>query len=313
MSNVHDHVAISYLCSECGRTRNLNIDKDVHLNRRELTINGLASYIDVHADKNGKARHGQRIFIDKNFHVRTNNVLKVKEASPSVKKTSSGIIPTPGFKTKNLTTKYPWDSWSYLELDLKAEGLKFILELEKPEEKNIIGSRITTVSELGSVVCNLDAIVKDNAPEVIEYITQWMSSFCNSLELAASIHVDLIPEILRYIDHHVLRRPTFTDNLVIQILIDKASVLIPDKHTMNMISEHGPGMELIGLDQEKLKKIALKLGGFEKIVMVDIQKILVEELEKDKALEEEFIVLALFYLISMDAFDYRLSYLTKEE
>lgn len=294
---------VSYLCGECGQTRNINIDRDVHLQRRELEINGLASYIDVHADKNGTSRHGIKIFVDKNFHVRTNNVLKVKD-----QKTVKSAIPMPGFKTKNLTTKYQWDSWSKLELEIKTENLKFVLEQEGSGDGSA-GSTISTVSELGSVHCELDVVVDENAPEILEYISGWMSTFCNSLELASSLHVDLIPEILRYIDHHAHRAITYSDEIIITILIDRSSILIPDKETMQMIAKYGPAMSLIGLNPDKLSSIAAKLYELDQFSMIDIQKILESEIERDAELEEEFIVLALFYLLSLDAFDYKLSYL----
>ena len=136
-----------------------------------------------------------------------------------------------------------------------------------------------------------------------------MASFCNSMELASAMHVDLIPEVLRYIDIHVHRPITYSDEMIIAILIDKSSLLIPNKDALRMIAEKGPAMELMGLNPDKLKKIAMDLVKYDSFSMIDIQKILEHEIEKDSELEEEFIVLALFYLISLDAFDYKLSYL----
>lgn len=300
---------ISYLCESCKQTRNLSIDSDVHLNRRELTINGLASYIDVHVDKEGKKRHGIKLFVDPNFHVRTNNVLKVK--APQSPVSSGPSIPMPGIKTKNLTTRFAWDSWNRLELELKSERLKFELIDETINEKNQ-DTDISIVSELGSVSCRLNPIIDDDSPEIMEYMISWITSFCNSIERASSLHIDLIPEVLRYIDHHVHRCITYNDEVIITILIDKATILIPDKKTMEMIANHGTAITLIGLDHESLRSIARKLCEQDKFSMVDIQKILGDELKKGTELEEEEIVLALFYLISMDAFDYKLSYLVEK-
>ena len=297
---------VGYICVECKQTRSLNIDADVHLKRRELSINGPASYIDVHADKEGN-RHGVKLFIDPNFHVRTNNVLKIKR---EVKlPTGPGpSIPMPGMKTKNLTTKFAWSSWSRLELNLKAEGITFVLEVENKNSSSKIPS-VSTSSELGAVTCSADPVVEEDSDEVIEYMDGWLTSLCNSLELASSLHMDLIPEILRYIDHHVHRRITYNDEVIINILVDKAAILIPDKTTMQMVSKYGPAMKLIGLDPVSLGKIATRLSKEDQFSMVDIQKILENEMDKESALEEEVIVLAMFYLISLDAFDYKLSYL----
>ncbi|MHA2250268.1 MAG: hypothetical protein ACXAD7_07895 [Candidatus Kariarchaeaceae archaeon] len=298
---------VGYVCGQCKQTRKLNIDADVHLNRRELSVNGLASYIDVHADKEGLKRHGIKLFIDGNFHVRTNNVLEIKDTPKEASPVPS--IPMPGLKTKNLTTRFAWDSWNRLELELKTEKLKFVLELVSESSTPEDDSQITITSELGSVVCNLNPVYNESSPEVLEYIKSWMTSFCNSLELASSLHVDLIPEVLRYLDHHSHRRLTYNDEVVISILIDKAAILIPDKETMMMIAKYGPAMKLIGLNPDNLSSIAQKLCEEDQFSMVDIQKILEKELKKGAELEEEEIVIALFYLITMDAFDYKLSYL----
>ncbi|MHA2502563.1 MAG: hypothetical protein ACXAE3_06830 [Candidatus Kariarchaeaceae archaeon] len=295
---------VSYLCSECSQTRNLNIDRVVHLQRRELDVNGLASYIDVHAKKDGTDPHGSKLFIDKNFHVRTNNALKVKTAAKS-----PSAIPMPGMRTTNLTTKYGWSSWTGLELELKSESLKFLLEHEMDLDDEHIGHTIEITSELGSVVCTIEAVIPENAPEQKEYLAGWMQSFVNKMELASSLHRDLIPEVLRYLDHHVHRRITYLDQTIISILIDRSSILIPDKDTMRMIAKYGPAMSLIGLDPEKLSSIATKLCELDQFSMIDIQHILESELDRDSELEEEFVVLALFYLLSLDAFDYKLSYL----
>ena len=96
MSGNTDIKLVSYLCSSCSQTRNLNIDKVVHLQRRELEINGLASYIDVHARKDGTDPHGSKLFIDRNFHVRTNNALKVKTVAKS-----ASAIPMPDENDKS--------------------------------------------------------------------------------------------------------------------------------------------------------------------------------------------------------------------
>lgn len=298
---------VSYLCASCGQTINFGMDEKVHLQRQELKISGLASYIDVHEDKNGRS-HGLKLFVDPNFHVRTNHKLELNEEK------SSSPIPMPGFKTKNLTTNYPWKTWVKLELELKKENLKFFLELGKDahDREHMVNSEIKTVSSLGLIESKIDAIVHENATISFQYISQWMQSLCNSLELAASIHVDLIPEVLRYIDTHSYREISHLDRVIIAILIDRASILIPNKDTIKMLKKYGPGLDLIGLNSHQFTKIATKLSEFDQFTMRDIQDILKEEIDDDAELEEEIIILALFYLLSMNAFDYKLSYLHKE-
>lgn len=299
---------VAYICQTCKQQRNLTLDGDVHLKRRELTVNGLASYIDIHADSNGN-RHASKLFIDPNFHVRTNNALKIKNNSSALG--AGPAVPMPGLKTKSLMTKFDWDSWKELKLMLLDENLTFLLEPKNGETDTSGLTSITANSELGSVTCEVIPIPDHNSPEIEEFMRGWLTGLCNSIELASALHVDLIPEILRYIDHHVHRRITYNDEIIIGILVDKAAILIPDKSTMKMVAKYGPAMKLIGLDPIKLGKIAEKLCEQDQFSMVDIQKILESELEKGAELEEEFIVLALFYLISLDAFDYKLSYLSQ--
>ncbi len=300
-------VNISYMCEECKQNIRLLIDKDVHLNRRELKINGLASYIDVHSDSNGK-RHAIRLFIDHDFNVRTNTILEVNDA-----KHDSIGIPLPQNQVKNITTRYDWDTWKYLELEIKSENIKFILEDTVPSSiPNQMVAEITTVSELGNIVCKINAIINSDTPQVYEYISHWMDTFCNALELSSTIHMELIPEILRFIDFHVHREILYTDKMVIAVLIDKASILVPNKKILEMLSKFGPGLTLIGLDPKIFAKIATTLLKYDKFRMSDIREILSDVLISGEPLEEEYIVLSLYYMITMDAFDYKLSYLNFE-
>ncbi len=298
---------VGYICGTCKKQRKLTLNADVHLKRRELSINGLASYIDIHTDSKGK-RHGAKLFIDPNFHVRTNSPLKLKKPSP---RSSTGpAIPLPGLKTKNLTTRFNWDSWDRLELNLKGENIKFLLEIEDSAKEDARSkNRISTASELESVTCEVKPSIEDQSPEMLEYMEGWLRKLCDVIELASSLHIEIVPEILRYIDHHVHRRITYNDEIVMSILVDRAAILIPDKTTMMMVSKYGPAMKLIGLDPSKLGRIAEKLCEQDQFSMIDIQKILESELAKGAELEEEVIVLSLFYLLSLDAFGYRLSYL----
>lgn len=307
MSKKDNQQKVSYMCTKCRQTINFVMARDVHLQRKELEINGLASYIDVHADKEG-VDHGLKLFIDPNFHVRTNHELGAKLG----KKTSA--IPMPGIKTTNLTTNYPWKTWVRLELDLKQENLKFFLELDKSQKdtKNMVSSEINTYSTLRLIECKMEALVHEKATASFHYLSKWMQSLCNSLELAASIHIDLIPEVLRYIDTHSYREITNIDRTIIAILIDKASILVPNKRTIVMLQKYGPGLDLIELSTVQFTKIAKKLSEYERFSMRDIQDILKDEMIVNAELEEEVIVLGLFYLLSMDAFDYHLSYLHHE-
>ncbi|OLS25092.1 MAG: hypothetical protein HeimC2_19640 [Candidatus Heimdallarchaeota archaeon LC_2] len=302
---------VGYICGTCKKQRKLTLNADVHLKRRELSINGLASYIDIHTDSEGK-RHGAKLFIDPNFHVRTNSALKLKK--PPASSSGGPSIPLPGLKTKNLTTRFNWDSWDSLELNLKGENIKFLLEIEDSgTEENRSITIISTKSELESVTCEVRPTLEDQSPELLEYMEGWLKKLCDVIELASSLHVEIVPEILRYIDHHVYRRITYNDGIVMSILVDRAAILIPDKKTLKMVANYGPAMKLVGLDPAKLARIAETFCEQDQFSMVDIQKILDSEMAKGAELEEEVIVLSLFYLLSLDAFGYRLSYLSESE
>ncbi len=294
---------IHYLCGYCKRKRRVYIDREVHLNRHELGSNGLASYIDTHTSGEDKHDlHGVKIYVDHNFHVRTNDVINIEK-----KKSTGFALPIPTRKIKELNTRHKWNSWSRLELESKGNKLKFVLENRAESSEN--NTQITIESPLDTIVCKVTPASSPEENEIlIANMVNWIQAFVKSMELASDLHVDLVPEVLRYIDLNCYSPLTKTEEDILAVLLDKSSVLIPYKPSMDIIINSKANLKVPGLDTNDIKRIAKKLKEYDKFTMADIQEILEDEILNYSELEEEIIVLAISQLIKLDAFDYRMSY-----
>ncbi|RMG26209.1 MAG: hypothetical protein D6732_21500 [Methanobacteriota archaeon] len=284
------------------------MEKDVHLNRHELENNGLASYIDIHTSSPEKSDlHGVRIFVDRNFHVRTNDPINIAE-----KKKSSIALPIPTRKIKELNTRHKWVSWAKLELESKGSKIKFNLE-----NRAIIKETFTTmnfVSPLGTITLNVvpayDPI--ENEAEIAN-LAGWLQAFIRSMEIASDLHIDLVPEVLRYIDLNCKHPLTKTQEDILSVILDKATILKPYKPSLKIIIESKNLVKGPGLTPEDIKRISKKILDYDKFTMGDIQRIFEDEILTYSDLEEEIIVLAISQLIQLDAFDYKLSYLKEPQ
>lgn len=302
---------VSYICSYCKQKRQLKIDVDLHLQRRELTINGLASYIDIHTTDNenlDQKMHGVKLFIDPNFHVRTNDLIKLSVNNPMKKKLA---IPLPGMKITQLNTTYTWKSWERLELTTQSDYLQFILKNESHETENLEDTQMEFKSQLGTVSCKL--IPKydpySSSEAVIENTVAWIEAFIKYVEIIPAIHTDLIPEILRYIDINCNYPLTYADEIVLSLLIDQSAILLPYKEGLETLCRYGSAIHLNVITPEDLTRIAETLSHYDSVRMADIQSILKSEMIEDSELEEEKIVFTLAYLFHLDLFKYKLSFL----
>jgi hypothetical protein len=297
---------VGYLCTHCKQQRRLQIDVDMHKQRRELGVNGLASYIDVHSDKNNENLHGVKLSIDANFHVRTNSLIKVQVSERATESLAIPKVPIPSLKIKELNTRHTWKSWAKLQLETQGNYMKFTLENPDHLLENL--RTHTYYSPLKTVKC---IISYDNEQDAeIEHNTKlWIGAFAKYLELASDLFVDLIPEILQFIDENTDNPLTSSDETAISILMDRAAILVPDKEGMSKISEQ----EILDpmVDRSALNRIAEKLSTFDKIRMAEIQEILEDEIIEGAELEEETIVFCLVYLINLDLFDHKLSFLVE--
>ncbi len=300
---------LGYLCSHCKRKRILFLEKDVHLNRHELEQNGLASYIDVHTSKpDTQDIHGMKLYIDANFHVRTNDLISLEQKK---NKANMFTLPLPSRKIKELNTRHQWISWYQLELVSQGK-LKFVLEnrtTEKPEDL-----KMEFESQLGTIKCTvIPKFNSERESKSIEHLESWIRCFIRALELASDIHVDLIPEVLRFIDINAAKKLGKIHEDIISILIDKASVLIPYKPSLNLVINSKDSIKAKGIEKGDIVRIAKKLIDIDKFTMNEIQTLLDDEILNYSELEEEIIVLAISQLIQLGALDYKLSYLKSKE
>jgi len=292
---------VSYLCTHCKQTRRLKIDPDLHLQRREIGINGLATYIDIHGEKDEV--HGVKLSVDQNFHVRTNSLIKIAQK----KETAKTMIPIPGLKIKELNTNHVWNSWTRLELESKGGNIKFVLENDGQNKKMFMEKEYQ--SSIGAVTCKICHIKDDleDSKELMQNTGEWIQAFIKYLELAPDLHVDLIPEILKFIDDRAHFPPSYTDEQILATLMDRSAILIPYSDSLEKIAKYGETIRVPNVDSKDVAKIADKLSRIKQLKMSDIQSIL-KEFMKDGALEEELIVNALGYFLLIQQFETKLSF-----
>ncbi len=297
---------VSYLCSFCNQTRNLLIDEDVHLNRKELEINGLASYIDAHEKPGTRTQlHGVKLQIDANFHVRSNDVISKED---KIQKRPVNLIPVPKRKIKQLNTRHTWKSWYSLEVSSEGNSIEFALQSPNFSSMSVEGI-ISITSPLNTVKCKIipTDFVYEN-PQFLQYLTEWLQAFVRSLELAGEIFVDIIPEILRYIDLNIETRITKTQEEILGALIDKSSIFLVYPENLKLITNSRLELNKPGLPQKDLKRVSEKIISTPTFPLGDIQTLLEDEILTYSPLEEEIIILSLAYLIELGGIDYKLSW-----
>ncbi len=292
---------VSYLCTHCKQAQRLKIDPDLHLQRREIGINGLATYIDIHGDEEDV--HGVKLSVDANFHVRTNSLIKISRK----KQSSAPLIPIPGMKIKELNTRHTWHSWMRLELESKGGNIKFVLENDETDAKPYKEQEYK--SSIGAVTCKIVHVDDPygDSDELMNNTGEWITVFIKYLELAPDLHVDLIPEILKFIDDRAHFPPTYTDETILATLMDRSAILIPYRESLQKIARYGETIRVPSVDSKDVANIAKKLSTLEQVKMSEIQEIL-REFMREGALEEEVIVNALGYFLLIQQFETKLSF-----
>lgn len=280
----------------------------MHLQRRELGVNGLASYIDVHSHEDS-GLHGVKLSVDANLHVRTNSLIKVQVSDRATSEVAVPSIPLPGLKIKELNTRHRWKSWVKMELETQGNYLKFVLENEGVSEDQNYQTHeyLSPLKTVKCVVSHRKDVVDSEL--LMQNTAGWIKSFLKYLELASDLFVDLIPEILQYIDENTFNPISSTDEEIIGILMDRAALLIPYKEGLMSVGKYGGAINIANIEPSALARVASTLGQLETIRMADIQSILEEEMIVGAELEEEVIVFSLAYLIHLDMFDHKHSFL----
>lgn len=212
---------VSYLCVGCKTRRSVIVDQNLHLDREELKINGLAPYIDIHTDYDGKMQeeHGIKLFIDSNFHARSNDLLSTGKPK------GKGIpgLPSPSMSIQSKKLMYPSISWNSLELSSKQHNLGFFVINTEPTTDQIDSDIIEMSSKLGTVTANINFRQSKLSESELENSRKWIRVLLDWIETTAALNSKLVPSIIRYIDTHNEGGPSIVDQLAIPILLDNSA------------------------------------------------------------------------------------------
>lgn len=301
MTNVSTLQPLQYLCTVCNDTRNLFVNSKVHLNRRELKINGLASYIDIHFDPLGRNKHGAELSIDGNFHVRGFSIMQVKEPA------KKSLVPSPITKKTQKTISSSWRSWNSLNLNLKTKGLELKLITENKVD-NKLEKNISISSELGTVICDLIIDLNPTSVGKIDHIKEWISTFINFIESASSLWIDNLSNLLLFIDKYAYRRINQVDVPFMKAMLDDSAIIKPHELTIKVMTRYVKTMDLRGSSKEILQIIVDYLAQFDEIPLIrafnEINIRVKNEFKDETNLLEYY-----YQLFLHDSIDYFLSYL----
>lgn len=311
---------VSYICGVCNLKRDAIIDEIMHLNRKELSTSGLAPYIDIHEDERnpGKGEHGMKLFIDHNFHVRSNSVMTNALRKP--RNSNVPGLPQPKFSLNTTKMVYLSRSWNSLELSSTVHNVGFFIINPEPtsDVKDLLITRIE--SPLKTVSVNISFQKSALEAEFIDYCVTWLTYLIKWIEMTPSVNVIVIPRLIFYIDYFNTRSPTPSDELAISILLDSSAyVRMP---LQEMDQDILKGKPIYPLDQAEKPRdstlIGINLQAFDILVQVlkldryiQINEILALYL-KHPTLKDQFIdtfVMLFIDLFRQDKLEYKVSYL----
>lgn len=313
---------VSYLCTQCKVKRDLVVDEQKHLSRRELTLNGLAPYIDIHENiKNtDTTEHGMKLYVDTHFQVRSNHPMIKKTIAPH--KMSIPGLPTPSISINQTKMSYKSQSWNSLNLSSQVHNMGFFIINEDPTLIPSDGFISNFESPLRSVSLKVNYRTSLLTEEFIYMSHKWLTLLAKWVELTASINTLLIPRLLIYIDQNVAKAPDDSDELSLSILIDaSASIkleqsiknLQPIKNSINALLEHWKDFKykktVLGLNVPIYEFIltVLNSGRF-----IEINELMEVIKSAEESLKNQFIdtfIMIFFDLFRSNNLEYMVSYL----
>ncbi len=313
---------VSYLCAQCRVKRDLVVDQQKHLSRRELTLNGLAPYIDIHENTKDPElpEHGMQIFVDFNFQVRSNNPMIKKARTPN--KMSIPGLPTPSIDINQTKMSYKSQSWNSLNLSSQVHNMGLFIINQDPTLTPEDGFISDFESQLKSVSIKVNYRTSLLTEEFIYMSHQWLMLLAKWIELTASLNTILIPRLLIYIDQNVAKAPDESDELSISILMDASAAiklvknvgnLQPIKHSINALIEHWKDFKykntVLGLNIPIYEFFLTVLNSGKFIEIIHIIEVVksVEETVRNQFIDT--FILTFFDLFRSNNIEYMVSYL----
>ncbi|MCE7734852.1 MAG: hypothetical protein GPJ54_08255 [Candidatus Heimdallarchaeota archaeon] len=312
---------VSYLCSQCSVKRDLFVDEQKHLSRRELNLNGLAPYIDIHENykKPEIPEHGMQIFVDFNFHVRSNYPM-TKTASPP--KSSIPGLPAPVVAINQIKMHYKSTSWNSLNLASQSHNIGYFIINPDPTIVPGDGVIANFDSALKSVSLKVNYRISVLSKEFIMMSHKWLFLLAKWVENTASLNMQILPRLLVFIDKNVARSPDDADELSMSILID-SSASIKLEHKIDNVKPIKHSISLLVQQWKKFKfsdtVLALNIPIYEFMLsvlnsgkFVEIVEILEIVKTVDEHIKNQFIdtfIIIFFDLFRDNNLEYMVSYL----
>ncbi|MFV2014083.1 MAG: hypothetical protein ACC656_01520 [Candidatus Heimdallarchaeota archaeon] len=297
------------------------MDQQKHLSRRELNLNGLAPYIDIHenSEKPEIPEHGMQIFVDFNFHVRSHYPM-TRTAIPA--KSSIPGLPAPTLTINQTKMHYDSNSWNSLSLSSQSHNIGYYIVNSDPTITPEDGVIANFDSAMKSVSFNVNYRISKLSKEFIVMSHKWLHLLAKWVENTASLNLDILPRLLVYIDQNVARNPDESDELSISILIDSSAAIKlersidniqPIKHSINLLLQQWKNFKfndtVLGLNVPIYEFMLSVLNSKRFIDIVEILEIVKTA---DENIKNQFIdtfIIIFFDLFRSDKIEYMVSYL----
>ncbi|MHA2029622.1 MAG: hypothetical protein ACW99Q_09555 [Candidatus Kariarchaeaceae archaeon] len=312
---------VSYLCTQCGVKRDAVLDEDKHLKRRELNTSGLAPYVDIHENikKPDEPEHGMQIFVDINFHVRSNHPMSKKREKP---KLSIPGIPAPTVSINQIKLQYNSNSWNSLNLTCTGHKVGFFIINTDPTINLDDGVIADFEAQLKSVSLQVNYRTSHLTKEFITMSHKWLHLLSKWIENTASLNLMLLPRLLIYIDNNGAKEPDTSDELSLSILIDSSAAiklsqhvknLAPIKHSINLLLQQWKNFKftetVLGLNVPIYEFILSVLNSDNHIEIVELLDIVSSVDEKTKNQFIDTFILIFFDLFRANNLDFMVSHL----
>jgi hypothetical protein len=312
----------TYICPDCGSKRTINIDEQIHFNRRDLKNKGLAAYIDIHKNYNDleSQEHGVRVYVDHNFNVRSNDLIKVNALKTDK---ISFELPTPKLLIKNYTYELEFNSWNSIVIESKIHNLQvnFINSLEHIKDKK---TKVLTIeSPFGTTKITVNFLPTEIGEESIVYLIMWLKELAKWIELTSKMQSAFLLSLFKIIDINNIRPPTITDELIISILLDSyASIRLIEAPNEQILLyktvevfdyDENVFKTTVGIDFNTLRIITELLRDGESKTIEELYNHLIDSSDNltddNVAVKAETLAQIIIDLIRLDSIDYKVSYI----
>ena len=302
-----------YICNYCSVKRSVHIYKEIHLNRQDLTEQGLATYVDVHENdkKLEKGEHGVRLFIDANFSVRSNTPIletKIQEES---------FTPRPVIKL--FPTVYKFNMRIFKFLKIESPNHMVSITIENPFNKFENSEVLNITSPFNTVTLTAKYNLRNDSQEAIENLEKWSTMLVKWIEHTGRIQSIFLPSIINLIDANYDKEPMPVDELSISVLLDAHTTIYLNNQEDSLSayfinkSDNNEATQGEGFTQNEKHVINTISSQLKNRKIIDLKTLSNEVLKDTESAQKmkkiTILVTILDFLIKEDYIGYHVSYL----